>query len=153
MFRNNTNNNIVDNINNCTIVDLYIRDAVGDIAVNGNETVDSWWTSSHTISYKDGPQEVAINKNHFFSINPDSVWKPIFINANQNEQKISEIGVYNKTTLGVNEYLKFDPYFKKYFRSTNSSLVIPWKLNSDEFPHTCTKGLACWVISTLNDNS
>ena len=153
MFKNNTNNNIIDNINNCTISDIYIRDAIADITVGGDLSLNGWWTSEHKISYKDGIQDISIEKNHFFSINPDSVWKPVFINANTNEQKISDIGVYNKATLGTNEYLKFQPYFKKYFRTNNTSLVIPWKLNSDEFPYTCTQGVVCWVNSTLSDNT
>ena len=36
MFKNNTNNNIIDNINNCTISDIYIRDAIADITVGYN---------------------------------------------------------------------------------------------------------------------
>jgi hypothetical protein len=153
MFRNNTHHNIVNNINNCTITDLYIREAIADFTVDGAKNIDSWWTTEHVLKYKNGPQS-PITKNHFFDIGePKTFWTPIFIDANTNEQKISDIGVYNKTTIGVNEYLSFVPHFKKYFRANNAQAIIPWKLNSDEFPHQCQYGLLCWVSSVGNENN
>lgn len=157
MYNNSNNNHKLKNISNCTIADFNINDIVQNFTVQGSNKIEDWWGSEHSINYEEA-QTAIISKSHdqdnllttqiFSAPVFTDIWTPVFVSANNNEQKISEKGIYNKPTLGTNEYISFEPAFKENtIRATNGRLVIPWKLNSDNFLFECTKGVLCWVKS------
>lgn len=156
MTANNSYHNLLKNISECTVIDTFIEDSLRDIDIisSPNQYVNSWWNGSQSVKYYEGPENISISKNNFFNFSPDSAssfWKPLFIDSNTLEQKISQRGIYNKKTLGTNEYLSFAPSFKKDFSVDNARMAIPWKLNSDDFPYDCTTGILFWFCSSLKD--
>ena len=120
----------------CTIVDSYLSDDLIKPEVSSaKETIEDWFDGRVS--------NISIDNKLLPFSQPKEHWTPTLLSANSNIQKISNRGVYNKNSIGINDYVTFNPNFRNFGHS-DGYMSICWRLNSYEFPFTVTEGLMYW---------